>query len=178
MKEQEKELPDRRYERSMNHNYLVLSTYQFFVDVQEESYIERMLLENQIPGLLPVISRHKEGEKQYCYEINSLQSLDRLYEKQEMSYEALQKLLTGCIRCFERLEEYLLDGSQVLLLPEYIYVHMDTKEPYFVCYPNYCITNKRFLQQKRPVRKVKILLRGSRGGPGPGPGCPPEGRSN
>ena len=137
MKEQEKELPDRRYERSMNHNYLVLSTYQFFVDVQEESYIERMLLENQIPGLLPVISRHKEGEKQYCYEINSLQSLDRLYEKQEMSYEALQKLLTGCIRCFERLEEYLLDGSQVLLLPEYIYVHMDTKEPYFVCYPNY-----------------------------------------
>ena len=137
MKEQEKELPDRRYERSMNHNYLVLSTYQFFVDVQEESYIERMLLENQIPGLLPVISRHKEGEKQYCYEINSLQSLDRIYEKQEISYEALQKLLAGCIRCFERLEEYLLDGSQVLLLPEYIYLHMDTKEPYFVCYPSY-----------------------------------------
>lgn len=156
MKEQGKELPDRRYERSMNHNYLVLSTYQFFADVQEESYIERMLLENQIPGLLPVICRHKEGEKQYCYEINSLQSLDRLYEKQEMSYEALQKLLTGCVQCFERLEEYLLDGSQVLLLPEYIYLHMDTKEPYFVCYPSYDGDVRRSFQKLVDYLLTKI----------------------
>ena len=137
MEEQEKCLPDKRYERSMNHNYLVLSTYQFFESTQEESYITRMLLENQIPGLLPVVYRYKEGEKQYCYEINSLQALDRLYEKQDIGYEVLHKLLAGCIRCFERLEEYLLDGSQVLLMPEYIFLHMDTSEPFFVCYPDY-----------------------------------------
>ena len=130
-------LPEKRYERSMNHNYLVLSTYQFFESTQEESYITRMLLENQIPGLLPVVYRYKEGEKQYCYEINSLQSLDRLYEKQEIGYEVLYKLLAGCIQCFERVEEYLMDGSQILLVPEYIYLHMDTNEPFFVCYPDY-----------------------------------------
>lgn len=130
-------LPEKRYERSMNHNYLVLSTYQFFDNTKEQSYMTRMLLENQIPGLLPVACRHRGGEKQYYYEINSLQSLERLYEKQEIGYEVLHKLLEGCIRCFERLEEYLLDGSQVLLLPEYIYLHMDTNEPFFVCYPDY-----------------------------------------
>lgn len=129
-------LPQRRYERSMNHNYLILSTYQFFDTEEEESYMTRMLLTNQIQGLLPVVCRHSGGEKQYCYEINSLQSLYSLYEKQEIDYEVLHKLLEGCIRCFERLEEYLLDGSQILLLPEYIYLHMDTKEPFFVCYPD------------------------------------------
>lgn len=156
MEVQEKELPNRRYERSMNHNYLVLSTYQFFSDIQEESYVERMLLENQIPGLLPVISRHKEGERQYCYEINSLQSLDRLYEKQEISYEVLQKLLMGCIRCFEQLEEYLLDGSQLVLLPEYIYLHMDTEEPFFVCYPNYDADVRKAFQKLVDYLLTKI----------------------
>lgn len=138
MEEKYDTLPERRYERSMNHNYLILSSYQFFSTTLEESYMTKMLLGNKISGLVPVICRQNAEEKQYCYEINSLQSLDRLYEKQEIDYGALHKLLAGCVRTFERLEEYLLDGSQLLLQPEYIYLHMDTKEPFFVCYPEYC----------------------------------------
>lgn len=137
MEEKYDTLPERRYERSMNHNYLILSSYQFFCTAQEESYMTKMLLGNKISGLVPVICRRNAEEKQYCYEINSLQSLDRLYEKQEIGYEALHKLLAGCVRAFERLEEYLLDGSQLLLQPEYIYLHMDTNEPFFICYPEY-----------------------------------------
>lgn len=130
-------IPEKRYERNMNHNYLILSSYHFFGNVQEEGYMTKMLLGNKIAGLIPVICRQNAGEKQYCYEINSLQALDRLYEKQEIGYEALHKLLTGCVRIFERLEEYLLDGSQILLQPEFVYLHMDTNEPFFVCYPDY-----------------------------------------
>lgn len=130
-------LPEKRYERSMNHNYMILSSYTFFEHKEEENYMTKMLLGNKIPGLLPVVCRKNAGETQYCYEINSLQSLDRLYEKQEMGYEAFFKLLSGCIRIFERLEEYLMDGSQILLHPEYVFLHMDTLEPYLVCYPNY-----------------------------------------
>ena len=124
------------YERNMHHNYMILSSYDFFGE-KEEDYTEKMLLSNTIPGLLPVLCRKDAGKTQYCYEINSLQSLERLFEKREMDYEVLRKLLLGCIRIFERLEEYLLDGSQLLLTPEYIYLHMDTKEPFFVCYPEY-----------------------------------------
>lgn len=136
IEEKRENLPEKRYERSMNHNYLILSTYYFFGEA-EEDYTTKMVLGNKIHGLLPVICRQNTGEKQYCYEINSLQSLDRLYEKQEIGYEALRKLLAGCICIFERLEEYLLDGTQILLNPEYIYVHMDTNEPFLVCYPEY-----------------------------------------
>ena len=89
-------IPEKRYERNMNHNYLILSSYHFFGNVQEEGYMTKMLLGNKIAGLIPVICRQNAGEKQYCYEINSLQALDRLYEKQEIGYEALHKLLTGC----------------------------------------------------------------------------------
>ena len=137
MEENHQTLPEKHYERSMNHNYMILSSYDFFGQEEEEDYTTRMLLGNKISGLLPVMCRNHKGEKQYCYEINSLQSLDRLYEKQEIGYEALYQLLMGCIRVLERLEEYLLDGTQILLYPEYIYVHMETNEPFLVCYPEY-----------------------------------------
>lgn len=137
MEENHQTLPEKRYERSMNHNYMILSSYDFFGQGEQEDYTTRMLLGNKIPGLLPVMCRKNAGEKQYCYEINSMQSLDRLYEKQEIGYDALYKLLMGCIRILECLEEYLLDGTQIVLSPEYVYFHMETKEPFLVCYPEY-----------------------------------------
>lgn len=137
MEENHQTLPEKRYERSMNHNYMILSSYDFFGQGEQEDYTTRMLLENNIPGLLPVLCRKNAGERQYCYEINSMQSLDRLYEKQEIGYDALHKLLMGCIRILECLEEYLLDGTQIVLSPEYIYLHMETNEPFLVCYPEY-----------------------------------------
>lgn len=126
-----------KYERTMNHTYMVLSKCDFFAIDQEEKedYRIRMLLENQIPGLLPVTHRRQDGENCFYYEINSLQSMSQMYEKEEMDAEALEILLHGCVRLFEKLEEYLLDGAQILLQPEYIYIHPDTKEPFFTYYP-------------------------------------------
>lgn len=138
MKEKQQTLPEKSYERSMNHNYMILCTYDFFEQTEEkEDYAARMILENKIPGLLPVMCRRNTGQRQYCYEINSLQPLDRLYEKQEIGYEPLHSLLIGMVRIFERLEEYLLDGTQIILEPEYIYLSIETGEPFLVCYPDY-----------------------------------------
>lgn len=126
-----------KYERTMNHTYMVLSKCDFFAVEQEEKedYRVRMLLENRIPGILPVTQHRQKGENSYYYEINSLQSMSQMYEKEEIDAEALEILLHGCIRVFEKLEEYLLDGAQILLHPEYIYIHPDTKEPFFTYYP-------------------------------------------
>jgi hypothetical protein len=96
-----------------------------------------MILENNIPGLLPVRYRNINGQMKYCYEINSLQSLERLYNKKEIDYDELGQILTGCVKVFSGLEEYLLDGSQIILAPEYVYMDIDKKELYFVCYPEY-----------------------------------------
>lgn len=133
------DLPDISFERSMNHNYIVLSKCNFFGKCGEKKtdYRTKMLLENHIPGLLPVTHRQINGESKFYYEINSLQSLNRLYDKSEVRYDDLTKLLSGCVNLFNRLEDYLLDGAQIIIKPELIYVDVEKMEPYFICYPEY-----------------------------------------
>lgn len=133
------DMPDISYERSMNHNYMILSKCDFFGKEGDKNvdFRTRMLLENKIPGLLPVTHRLVNGESRYYYEINSLQSLDRLYDKNEIRYEELKALLSGCVSLFDTLEEYLLDGTQIIMKPELIYMNVEKMEPYFVCYPDY-----------------------------------------
>lgn len=132
-------MPEISFERSMNHNYMILGRRSFFGKCGGKGgdYRTKMLLENRIPGLVPVTHRLVNGESRYYYEINSLQSLDRLYDKAEIRYEELRQLLSGCVNLFDRLEEYLLDGTQIIIKPELIYVDVEKMEPYFVCYPDY-----------------------------------------
>ena len=133
------DMPEISYERSMNHNYMILSKCDFFGKEGDKNgdFRTRMLLENKISGLLPVTHRLVNGESRYYYEINSLQSLDRLYDKNEIRYEELKALLSGCVSLFDTLEEYLLDGTQIIMKPELIYINVEKMEPYFVCYPDY-----------------------------------------
>ncbi|MBQ5850832.1 MAG: hypothetical protein IIW54_08485, partial [Lachnospiraceae bacterium] len=129
---------NKSYERSMNHNYMILSKCNFFdTAVSNSDFRTRMLLENNIKGLLPVSFRQINGEDRYYYEINSLQAFDRLYDHKEMRYDQLKALLCGCADMFEHLEEYLLDGNQIIIKSDYIYINVETSEPYFVCYPEY-----------------------------------------
>ena len=117
---------------------MILGRCDFFDKSQNETdYRVRMLLDNKINGLLPVSHRMINGESKYYYEINSLQSMDRVYAKDELDHQQLCSLLKGCIRLYDALEEYLLDGSQIILKPEFIYLNMDSLEPYFVYYPYY-----------------------------------------
>lgn len=133
------QLPQISYERGMNHNYMVLSECDFFGTSKDRNsdYRVRMLLENKIKGLLPVTYRQVNGESKYYYEINSLQSLDRMLEKRELKYREMRAVLLGCINLFEQLEEYLLSGEQIIIRAEFIYVNVESMEPYFVCYPEY-----------------------------------------
>lgn len=133
------DLPSVSYERSMNHNYMVLGNHDFFggADHNSKNYRVRMLLENKIQGLLPITHRQINGESKYYYEINSLQSLDRIMEKSALKYRELRALFLGCINLFNRLEEYLLSGEQIIIRPDFIYVNVESMEPYFVCYPDY-----------------------------------------
>lgn len=127
------------YERDMNHNYMVLYQCDFFEKSKNNGcdYRMKMLLQNKIKGLLPITHRQINGENKYYYEINSLQPLDRLIEKHELKYGDLRTVLLGCIHLFERLEEYLLSGEQIIIKPEFIYVNVENMEPNFVCYPDY-----------------------------------------
>jgi hypothetical protein len=135
----DKRLPDISFERNMNHNYMILESRDYFGEIVENNndYRKKMLLENNISGLLPVKHRLVNGQLRYYYKINSLQSLESIYNKKEINYDELKHILGGCIKLCDSLEEYLLDGSQIILRPEFIYMNPDTLELYFVCYPEY-----------------------------------------
>ncbi len=133
------EVPSKNYERGINHNYLILSKCSFFGNggIDEKDYRVRMFLENNIKGLLPATYRRTDKESKFYYEINSLQSLERVLEKRELGSHELKAIFIGCIRIFETLEEYLLDGAQVILDCDYIYVDIEKLTPYFIYYPDY-----------------------------------------
>lgn len=143
------DMPNKSYERGINHNYMILSKCNFFgsLDIGEKDYRMRMVLENNIKGLLPITYRKTDNETRFCYEINSLQSLERVLEKRELNSRELKSLFMGCIRLFETLEEYLLDGAQIILDCDFIYVDIEKINPYFVYYPDYeCDVRQSFTQ--------------------------------
>lgn len=122
-----------KFERDMNHNYLVLEEESFFdTEMEKDDYREKMIVENRIPGLLTIEKRKVNGRTKYYYDINQMQTLENLYEKNEMKYDELLLLLHGCVSMFHQLEEYLLEGEQIVLEPSHIYIHTETKKPYFL----------------------------------------------
>ncbi len=54
-----------------------------------------------------------------------------------MRYKSVRQLLIGFITIYSNIEEDLLDGKQIVLTPEYIYINPETKKPYFTLYPDY-----------------------------------------
>lgn len=107
------------YKRDLQNNYLILEASG---DAQESSYRVRMIEQNRIPGLLSFHSSRKDGVLQLYYEITSMQPLDSLFEKKLMNYQDIVFLLSGIRNTLEELQKYLLDPTQIVFDPRYIFI--------------------------------------------------------
>ena len=106
------------YKRSMSENYMVIAGTELQI---EENYQIRMLLENQVPGLLPCKVQKINGEEFFYYKITGCQSLQNLFEKRKFGYKELEELFLGVFRIMEKLDEYLLNRDFLLLQPSCIF---------------------------------------------------------
>ncbi len=122
-----------QYKREMRHNYLILNA----MEENLESFEIRMLTCNSIEGILHFRVKRGETCHQYYYEITSKQPLSRLLELKEIRREELGKLITGIGIALNHMEEYLLQESNVLLEPEYIYIEPDTYQVWLCYVPGY-----------------------------------------
>ncbi len=122
-----------RYQRSCNHTYLVLQKK----GDTDDDYQLGMILENRIPGLLPVECRECEGEKELYYEISSLQPISRIYEHKELGWEEVKMITKGILDAYDKLQDYLLDDAHVVLEPEQIYLGLDDRKISLVFFPYY-----------------------------------------
>lgn len=121
-----------RYKRELNHNYLIIA-----MEEEDSNYQLKMLLSNQIEGLLKVWMKQVDGRREFYYEISSRQQLSRLLELKRLSAAELKELVLSLASVLKRVEEYLLPAKQLVLDPEYIYVNPETFRFFYCCLPGY-----------------------------------------
>lgn len=110
------------YRREMKHNYLIIVPD----DLVWKNYECSMLEENAIEGVLRFQIRQMDDEMRFYYEITSRQPLSRLLENQMVRTAELRSLVLGISAVLDRMEQYLLRESSILLDPDYIYVEPET----------------------------------------------------
>lgn len=124
---------DTKYYRDYGHNYLIIKDNGCLL---QNTYQWKMITENQIKGLLVSQERNINGDVLLYYEITSRQSLLSIYDSKSICMDQLQKLFIQLKLVNDILQKYLLDGSCLVLLPEYIFQNIETGEYYFLYYPD------------------------------------------
>lgn len=121
-----------RYKRELNHNFLIIA-----MEEEDSNYQLKMLLNNQIEGLLDVWMKQVDGKREFYYEISSKQPLSRLLERKRLSAAEVKELILSLTAVLKRVEEYLLPTKQLVLAADYIYVEPETFQFYYCCLPGY-----------------------------------------
>lgn len=120
------------YYKDSMHNYMVLLSGE---ENESEDYRYRMITRNRILGILPVSIRYIDGKRYLYYEITSRQSLDTLLNRQSLTLNELESMMTSLVDVKERLSEYLLDPAGLLLAPEYIFYDLREKMYLYTYFP-------------------------------------------
>lgn len=124
---------DVKYYRDYRHNYLIIKDNGC---LSENTYQRKMITENKIKGLLVSQERYINGDILLYYDITSRQSLFSIYENKSIGMNQLRKFFMQLKVVNEMLQKYLLDGSCLILLPEYIFQNIETEEYFFIYYPD------------------------------------------
>ncbi len=119
------------YARDFKHNYLVIRDDR----VLTNDYQIKMLVENNIEGLLNCSERMVNGEGLLYYNITSKQPFSALYEDRMIGMKEITALFSGLTELCGRMEKFLLYGDGLLLSPEYIYYDVGSGTYHFIYYP-------------------------------------------
>ena len=120
------------YYRDSEHNYMVIPSPP---EADTAGYSYRMLELNRIDGLLPCSLRHIDGQRYLYYEITGRQSLTNLFAGHKIPGPELWVLLKALYHIGGSLSEYLLDISQLVLMPDQIYFEFRTGKFLFTYLP-------------------------------------------
>lgn len=121
------------YERSYNHNYMIIQAKER----EYTGFCEKIIQENEISGLLPCQFRVLEGTLFFYYEISGKRTLSQLFQKKKIGALEMRRLLTALSVLQRESQRYLLDFQKYILLPEYLYSDFDIEHLYAVYYPDY-----------------------------------------
>ncbi len=121
------------YRRRFHQSYMIIEGGHG----PEEWYELTMLAYNRIPGLLMVETEISDGKIRLWYDITGKQSLTDYLARREADRQLLELLLQGMEAICRQIEDYLLEESQIVLEPEYLYLDLAGKKVGFVYLPGY-----------------------------------------
>ena len=119
------------FKREMNRNYMVLHPET----EMNETYSLRMLSENRITGLLPFREKRVDGESYLYFNITSKQALSRMMEYRFFTAKEIRQIMEDLLMAMAALEKFLMDGDQLALDPDLIYVDPDDLKANFCFIP-------------------------------------------
>lgn len=115
------------YKNDLKRAYLILEANQG----EKDDYQIVMLQETNIAGLLRTEVRYVDNQSHYYYDISGKTSFKTLHEKMHLKYEEMKNLVEDLLRTIRIVQKYMLDGTHILLEPEYIFCE---KERFYFCY--------------------------------------------
>lgn len=125
------------YKRNFDHNYLVIKGDDELGERIADDYMTRMMIENEIPNFLRLTMKMNEGIYDYYYEISSRQPLSRLYEHREIKNVDLVNIINEIAIAYNNAFEYMLEGNHFILIPEYMYINLESNKIELLYYPEY-----------------------------------------
>ncbi len=123
-----------KYYRDYGHNYMIL---QCMHRETADSYRYRVLASGRIREILPCSVRYVNGSAYYYYDISSRASLDSMFRGRKMSGAQVKDILRQINGIYEKLAEYFMEESGLVLFPEHIYYDMASRKYIGLYYPDY-----------------------------------------
>jgi hypothetical protein len=134
------------YKRETYRNYIIF--YNQENDIQEGKQKERyeipMLLNNRIPYFLEVQITYLNERARYAYDITGSQTVFDWVERKKIKYKDCVNLYNSIFGVIDACTEYLLNESNIVILPEYIFYELSNNKYNFVYYIYY---HRDILQQ-------------------------------
>ena len=119
------------YKNNLKQAFLILEGEENL----EDDFQSYMLQANEIPGILKTSVKYIDNKSHYYYDISGKLSLQSIYEKEKLDKQQIKRLVDAILQAMREVQKYMLDGTGILLEPEYIYCEEGS---YFFCYYPQC----------------------------------------
>ena len=101
-----------------------------------EDYISKMLIHNNIPGIVPAQFKSRDSENYIVYPVNGFMPLSQTFEIKRFSGERAESLIRSFVNACGGMEDFLLPFNRLVMEPEYIYEGYGVKEKFLWIYGN------------------------------------------
>ena len=118
-------------EKDLKGNYLWINRE----GVRGDRYEERILRKQKIPGLIPSYEIEDMGEAHIVFRLEFRKSFLEQLENKRMKRNQMESFIKALIRVVQKIDEFLLDPSNLILEMEYIYESDQTWD--FIYVPGY-----------------------------------------